>query len=240
MLLLRSVLNDILTISLTRWRGLTSPRHLGQQWARRPQCSDPASRMASPLNDRSSLLALLRTRRSASAKAMGEPGPSGAELDQLIAIATRVPDHGKLAPWRFIVFEGSARARFGEILARRYRALHPGMSEATIDFERARFLRAPVIVGVVSRAGPHPKIPEWEQVLSSGAVCQTLLIAAIAMGYGAQWITEWCAYDAEIAKVLGLAPHERISGFLYLGTATEPALERERPDAAKLVTRWSA
>jgi nitroreductase len=192
-----------------------------------------------PFNDTSSVLSFLRTRKSASAKALGAPGPSPAELDQILDIAVRVPDHGKLTPWRFIVFEDEARARIGQRFRRRWQELHPDHGEEALAFHEGLFTRAPVVVGVVSRAAPHPKIPEWEQTLSAAAVCMNVLLAATALGFGAQWQTEWPAYDREIASVMGLSGHERIAGFIYIGTPTAPLEERPRPDPATLLTRWS-
>jgi nitroreductase len=190
-------------------------------------------------NDTSSVLSFLRTRKSASAKAMGPPGPSAAELDQILDIAVRVPDHGKLAPWRFILFEGEARARIGQRFRRRWHELHPDHGDEALAFHEGLFTRAPAVLGVVSRAAPHPKIPEGEQTLSAAAVCMNVLLAATALGFGAQWQTEWPAYDREIASVMGLSDHERIAGFIYLGTPTLPFEERPRPDPAALLTRWS-
>lgn len=190
------------------------------------------------LNDRSSPLSLVATRRSASVKAMGEPGPTSEQVAKLLQIAVRVPDHGKLTPWRFILFEGEARSEFGDVLAARWRELHPEHGEATIAQARSFFLRAPVVLAVVSRAAPHVKIPEWEQVLSAGAVCQTILIAATAMGLGCQWNTDWPAYDPEMLSAMGLEPHEKIAGFIYLGTPTETITDRPRPVAECLLTRW--
>lgn len=190
------------------------------------------------LNDRSDPLMLLATRRSASVKAMSDPGPTPEQLAMLLQIAVRVPDHGKLTPWRFILFEGAARGRFGEILAVRWRELHPDHGEAAVAQARTFFERAPAVLAVVSRAAPHAKIPEWEQVLSAGAVCQNILVAATAMGLGCQWNTDWCAYDPKTLAAMGLGAHEKIAGFIYLGTPSEPVAERPRPDPAGLLTRW--
>ena len=191
------------------------------------------------LNDRSSMLRLMETRRSASAKAMTGPGPDADELDRLLAIAARVPDHGKLVPWRFIVFEDAARERAGEILEARYRELHPTHGEETLAQQRQMFTRAPCVVAVVSSATTdHPKIPEWEQVLSAGAACQNLVIAATAMGYGAQWITGWFAYDAQVLQAFGLGDGERIAGYVYIGTAAEAQTDRPRPVPASITTRF--
>jgi nitroreductase len=190
------------------------------------------------LNDRSDALSLLATRRSASVKAMGEPGPTPEQLAKLLHIGVRVPDHGKLTPWRFILFDGAARGQFGEVLAGRWRELHPDHGEATVALARGFFMRAPTVLAVVSRAAPHVKIPEWEQVLSAGALCQNILVAATAMGLGCQWNTDWCAYDVKILAAMGLDPHEKIAGFIYLGTPAEPITDRPRPDPESLLTRW--
>jgi nitroreductase len=185
-------------------------------------------------------LDLLLRRRSSSAKAMGEPGPSAEEIQTILAAGIRVPDHGKLAPWRFLTFQGAARAEFGELLKRITAMREPDASEVRLELERTRFLRAPLIIAVISSPKIGKPIPEWEQRLSSGAVCQNMVIGATALGFGAQWITEWYAYDAAIAEALGLSADERVAGFLYVGTRREPLSERERPDLSKLVQEWRA
>lgn len=194
----------------------------------------------SQFNDTRSILSLLKTRRSASAKAMGEPGPSPAQIAEILACGARVPDHGKLNPWRFILWEGEARGAFGKALRARWAALHPEHGESTLAFVEGMLMRAPVIIGVISTATEHPKIPVWEQQLSAGAVCQNILLAATALGFGCQWNTDWIAYDAEITRVMGLAPHEKVAGLIYVGTPTEPYEERPRPDPGSLLTRWAA
>jgi nitroreductase len=130
-------------------------------------------------------LDLLLRRRSSSAKAMGEPGPSAEQTRLILQAGIRVPDHGKLSPWRFVVFEGEGRAEFGEVLARELAASKSNVSEALLRFERGRFLRAPLVIAIISSLQPDKPIPEWEQRLSAGAVCQTMLIAATALGFGA-------------------------------------------------------
>jgi nitroreductase len=192
------------------------------------------------LNDTSSILSLLRTRKSASAKAMAEPGPTPEQLSEILACAVRVPDHGKLQPWRFILWEGEARARFGDVMKARWQALHPEHGAGTLEFVRALFLRAPTVLGVVSTAAEHPKIPVWEQQLSAGAVCMNILYAATALGIGCQWNTDWVAYDPEIAAAMGLEPHEKLAGLIYFGTPAAPLEERPRPDPATLLTRWQS
>jgi nitroreductase len=148
-----------------------------------------------------------------------------------------VPDHGKLVPWRFVVLVGEGRKRMADTLALRLRAAVPPVAEDQIEKERSRFANSPVIVALVSRAGPHPKIPEWEQVLSAGAVGMNLLHAANAIGFGAVWLTGPFAYDRGAMEALGLAPHERIVGFVHIGTPLQPQEERPRPALSDIVTR---
>jgi len=183
-------------------------------------------------------LELLKTRRSVKPMELQGPGPSAAELETLLRIATRVPDHGKLAPWRFIVFDGEARRRAGEKIAAVFRADNPQATADQIEFERNRLARAPLVVAVVSRAGPHLKIPEWEQQLSSGASAMSLVFAAHAMGYAASWITEWYAYDRRVLDALGLAPNEKITGFVHIGRPGKPPEDRPRPDLTAIVSRY--
>lgn len=190
-------------------------------------------------NDTSSVLSLLKTRKSASAKAMTEPGPTQGQLAEILACAVRVPDHGKLTPWRFILWEGESRAGFGDVMKARWQALHPEHGEQSLEFARGLFLRAPAILGVVSAAAEHPKIPVWEQQLSAGAVCMNILYAATALGIGCQWNTDWVVYDSEIASAMGLAPHEKLAGLIYLGTPAGTYEDRPRPDPQSLLTRWA-
>jgi nitroreductase len=184
-------------------------------------------------------LALLKTRRSVKPMELGGPGPGAAEIDTLLTIAARVPDHGKLAPWRFIVFEGAARLAAGETIARIFRAGHADATPDQIEFERQRLARAPLVIAVVSRAGPHVKIPEWEQQLSAGAAAMSLVMAAHAMGYAASWITEWYAYDRRVLDKLGVAANERIAGFVHIGRPAKSPEDRERPKLADIVSRYS-
>lgn len=177
---------------------------------------------------------LLLSRRSGSAKAMQEPGPSSNQLAQILQAGARAPDHGKLFPWRFIVFEGKGRARAGNILAEVMTA--EGERDKQVEEERGRFLRAPVVIGVVSAAREQHKIPVWEQELSAGAVCQNILIAATALGFVGQWISEWYAYHPLVKDRLGLKAGERVAGFIYIGTAKEELEERPRPDMDAIVT----
>jgi nitroreductase len=185
-------------------------------------------------------LSLLRTRRSVKPIELGEPAPAGSEIDTLLTIASRVPDHGKLSPWRFIVFEGSARNAIGETIAEAFRSDRPDATADQIEFERKRLARAPLVIAVVSRAAPHVKIPEWEQVMSAGAATMNLVTAAHALGYAANWITEWYAYDPRILRAMGLADHERIAGFVHIGTPAKPPEDRPRPELSEIVTRYGS
>lgn len=188
----------------------------------------------------SDALELLKTRRSVKPIEMTGPGPSATEIETLLTIASRVPDHGKLAPWRFIVFEGDARAAAGDKIAEAFKANRPDATDDQIAFERARLTRAPLVIAVVSRAAPHAKIPEWEQLMSAGASAMLLVTAAHAMGYAASWLTEWYAYDRAALDRLGLAPHERVAGFVYIGKAAKTPEDRERPTLSAIVSRYSA
>ncbi|MFC3692048.1 nitroreductase family protein [Chenggangzhangella methanolivorans] len=188
----------------------------------------------------SDTIELLAARRSVPANALSEPGPSDAELEQILTLASRVPDHGKLAPWRFIVIAGEGRAELGRRLAELLRETDPSVSEARLGAQSACFSQSALVVAVVSTAAPHVKIPEWEQELSAGAVCMNLSVAANALGYGAQWLTGWAAYEPRARELIGLAPQERVAGFLHLGTPTERLPDRPRPEIAKITTRWSA
>jgi nitroreductase len=198
---------------------LTAAPVFGQALPVRPACRET--------------LEMLATRRSASALTLVEPGPSPAQVDRLLTLAARVPDHGKLAPWRFILIEGAAKDRLVAELQT--------IAEARLDAPKAiaglgKLKTPPLAIGVVSRVS-EGKIPEWEQVLSAGAVCMNLLLAAAAVGYGANWITGWYAYDEAALALMGVTDGERIAGFVHVGTPAEPPLERARPDVAALTTR---
>jgi nitroreductase len=184
-------------------------------------------------------LQLLRTRRSVRPIDLREPSPTAAEVDTLLTVAARVPDHGKLAPWRFIVFEGEARQRASKIIATVFAANRTDATEDQIAFERQRLLRAPLVIAVVSRAAPHVKIPEWEQLMSAGAAAMNLVTAAYGLGYAASWLTEWYAYDRAVIDKFGLAPHERIVGFVHIGTPARAVEDRNRPALADVVTRFA-
>ena len=183
-----------------------------------------------------SLIAYLKTRRSMPAFQMKEPGPSREEIEEILTLASRVPDHGKLAPWRFIVISGDERQRMSLALSRIARAEKPDLGEEMIKVEETRFTRAPVVVAVVSKAAPHVKIPEWEQLMSAGAVCLNMVISANALGYVSNWLTEWMAYNEKAYEIIGLAPGEKIAGFVHIGSTDFPVTDRPRPDLAETVT----
>lgn len=187
-----------------------------------------------PRNEK--LIEYLRTRRSMPAFQMKEPGPSKEEIEEILTLATRVPDHGKLAPWRFIVMTGDARKRITGELAAIAKGDKPDLSEEMIQVEETRFLRAPVVIAVVSRAGPHMKIPEWEQIMSAGAVCLNTVMAANALGYVSNWLTEWMAFDERAHRVLGVERGEKVAGFIHIGSTDFPVVERPRPVLADIVT----
>jgi len=186
-----------------------------------------------------SVISFLSARRSVKPDRLAAPAPSPEELETIFTIASRVPDHKKLAPWRFIVIEGEARAKLGEVIAEACIAAEKeAPSHVRLETERGRLQRAPMVIAVVSRITQHRSAPEWEQVLSAGAACFNLCLAANALGYGTSWITEWIAYNKAVGAALGLAENERVAGFIYIGTPTEASSERERPALADIVSRW--
>ncbi len=180
----------------------------------------------------------LLARRSVSANALGEPGPDAAERELILRAASRVPDHKKLVPWRFVLFQGEARAAFGAVLAETCKDEERDPGAFRLETEAKRFLRAPLVIAAISRVVDNKAAPEWEQVLSAGAACQNLVVAATALGYGAQWITEWYGYSPGVRRALDLAGNERVAGFIYIGTPKEKPEERERPALSDIVTVW--
>ena len=185
------------------------------------------------------MLELLETRLSVKPDRLLAPGPNAAELQRILTIAARVPDHKKLIPWRFVIFEGEARARMGEVFAEAALAEErEPPSLVRLDTERKRFMRAPLVVGVISRTNPKPGAPEWEQILSAGAAAMSLVFAAHALGFAANWITEWYAYDRKVLDAIGLKPHEKIAGFIHIGRPSRPPDDRPRPPLAEIVTRY--
>jgi len=184
-------------------------------------------------------LQALDARRSVPASELGEPGPDEATLLRMLQSAVRVPDHGKLVPFRFVRIAGEARHALGELLAARALQRDPGAQPAQIEKERRRFSRAPLVVAVVARLRAGHKVPEQEQLLTAGCACFALLQAAQALGFGAQWLTAWMAYDPDVAQALGLGEGERIAGFIHIGTPTRDVPERERPDPRTLLVDWT-
>ena len=195
-----------------------------------PAFGDPIGIEAAP-----EVLTFLARRRSASALKLAAPGPDAAQVQDLLRLACRVPDHGKLAPWRFILLEGPDKAAFAD----RLDALARARGDERAAGKLGKLRTPPMGIAVIS-APREADIPEWEQVLSAGAVCMTLVCAAQAMGFGANWITDWYAYDAEARACLGVAATEKVAGFILLGSPSEPPRERERPDPAGRVSRWKA
>ena len=181
---------------------------------------------------------LLTTRRSVKPREMNGPGPSPAELETILTIGARVPDHGKLTPWRFIVFEGDARLRAGAIIADVFVQQNPNATPAEIDAEKRRLMDAPLVIGVVSFTRPHPKVPPWEQQLSAGASAMNIVTAATALGYGANWLTGWFAFDRDVLDRFGLKADEKLAGFIHIGTPSKPSEDRPRPALADIVTRF--
>ncbi|MBU1212074.1 MAG: nitroreductase [Alphaproteobacteria bacterium] len=185
------------------------------------------------------ILDFLSTRRSLKPTMFAKEGPSPDELTRILTIAARVPDHKKLNPWRFIVFSGETRAKAGELFATACAAEDRQQpSEIRLQTERGRFLRAPLVVAVISRPVENPGAPEWEQILSAGAAAFNLCLAANALGYGTCWITEWIAYSAIVKEGLGLSETERVAGFVYIGKAGERQEDRDRPALSEVVSYW--
>jgi nitroreductase len=184
-------------------------------------------------------LSLLLERHSAPSRQLGEPAPDGPTLRRLLAAAIRVPDHGKLVPFRLIELRGEAKLRFGERLAERAIRRDPALPEAKREKERKRYTFAPLVIVVVACLQPDSTIPEIEQKLCAGNVAYNLLLGAYALGYGAQWLTGWAAYDDEAARILGLAAHEQVIGFVHLGTPQIEIPDRDRPALDDLLTTWT-
>ncbi len=184
------------------------------------------------------ILQHMAQRRSVKPIEMIGPGPDAEQLSQILNLAARVPDHGKLTPWRFIVLEGEARARAGNALAQIWSSRHVPIDELRQRFETERFLTSPMTVIVVSTATAHVKIPIWEQELSAGAVCMALTLAATGSGFKTAWLTDWCAYDTDAKAALGIAESEKVAGFIHIGRFDAPVADRPRPDLDRIVTRF--
>lgn len=180
----------------------------------------------------------LLTRRSTPLKNMGDKGPDKNQIEQILQAAVRVPDHNKLAPWWFVVFEGENRKKFGGILKQAYLLEDPEASPAKLELESERLFRAPVVIAVISRL-KEGKAPQWEQMLSAGACCYNLCLAANALGFGTNWLTEWYSFNPIVHKALGMDERDNIAGFIYIGEQAEKPEERDRPSLPDIVNHWS-
>lgn len=191
------------------------------------------------LNDRSSTLSLLRTRRSSRPRDLAEPGPDPAQLHLILEIAARTPDHGKLHPWRFVHVAKERRPAFAELLHRAYRIENPEPGRLEIEAVERFATQAPELIVVLSSPTPESKIPVWEQQLSCGAACMNLLLAAHALGFAGGWVTGWAAYNEEVLRAFG-SNEERIAGFIFLGTPGCATEERPRPDLSEVANEWTS
>ena len=188
-------------------------------------------------NDLSTPLSLLLTRRSGKPRDLVSPGPSEAELSTILQVAARTPDHGKIAPWRFVTVSADQREALAEVIDRAYRAERPDAGEAEVANVRGFAHQAPCLVVVLSSPRADAKVPVWEQELSAGAAAMNLNHAAHALGYAAGWLTGWPSFNDTVRDAFGAAP-ERIVGFTFIGTPSRPLEERPRPDMAQVVSRW--
>lgn len=184
-------------------------------------------------------LEFLKNRLSVPSRQLGAPGPDAHQLDALLAAAIRVPDHGRLSPWRLLLVRGDARREFGEQLAKIHERVESDVAPKALTKDRERYLNAPVIVVVVARIQSEHKIPEQEQLLSAGCVAYNLLLGAQALGFGAQWLTGWAAYNFDVAKMLGLSDGEKVVGFVHIGTPQEPATEHPRAELTEVLEEWA-
>lgn len=182
----------------------------------------------------------LLTRRSVSMAFLQAPGPNPDELEQILTIGTRVPDHGKITPWRLVLIAGDDRAKAGAALADIAAQNTPGLDEASLEIERKRFLPAPLTIGVLSSPKAHPKVPEFEQLLSAGNVAFNLVHAAYGLGFAASWVTQWYTFDPAAAAMLGARAGERFVGFINIGTPSTVIEDRPRPELDQIVSTWSA
>lgn len=182
-------------------------------------------------------LELLKTRSSPRVQDLGLPAPSEAQLAEMLEIAARVPDHGTMVPWRFVILPRETRAAFVEKLTENFKRGNPNATQPEIDKQKLRFGDSPLIVTVVSRTAANPKVPEIEQLLSAGAACMNLLHAANAMGFGANWLTGWAAFDPSSKELFGLKDNEQIVGFIHVGTPKGPKGNRARPELHTIVSK---
>lgn len=181
----------------------------------------------------------IESRLSVPSRQLGAPGPDAEQLQALLRAAVRVPDHGKLEPWRLILIRGEARVRFGAALAEIHARIDPDVPDSVLEKDRKRYTFAPLIIAVIARVeGNHPKVPAQEQILSSGCVAYNLLLGAQTLGFGAQWLTGWAAYDRDVAALLGLADNESVVAFVHIGSSDSAGIERTRTQVDKLVSNW--
>jgi nitroreductase len=193
--------------------------------------------MAAMFNDRSTPLSLLSTRRSGKPRDLAAPGPDDAQLQQILEIAARTPDHGKLAPWRFVIVPADKRAALAEVITTAYRAERPQAARLEIEALEQFATQAPALVVVLSSPKVESHIPLWEQQLSAGAAGMNLLHAAHALGFAGGWLTGWAAYSDAVRDAFGAEP-ERIAGYIFLGTPAKQLEERPRPDPQKIISTW--
>ena len=189
-------------------------------------------------NDRSSPVTLLATRRSGKPRDMVAPGPDDGELQRILETAMRVPDHGKLAPWRFVIIGSGQREAFADLIIGAFREENPDAGPLELDPLRQFATQAPTLVAVISSPVPHPKIPAWEQQLSAGAACMNLLTATHAAGFVGGWLTGWATYSRKVADSLGAGPDDRIAGFIFIGSPSRELEERPRPAYEAVVSSW--
>ncbi|MEW6256896.1 MAG: nitroreductase [Pseudomonadota bacterium] len=185
------------------------------------------------------MLEVLHRRRSLPLRALVEPGPDAEDLRTILSLAARVPDHGRLVPWRFIVLKGEARSIAGERLDTLYAQQNPELPAAKATMWREYLLRAPVTVVLVSRSDPKAKIPRFNQDLSAGAAGMALVTAAAALGFATQWLLKWPGRDPQAAALLGVLPEERVAGFIHIGSPAEVPPDRSRPSLDDVVTWWN-
>lgn len=186
-----------------------------------------------------SALNFLENRKSVPSSAFNGVGPDKNQLDRIITIASRVPDHGRLEPWRFIIYRIEQGAAIGDALAARALEINPDIASQDLDREKTRFAKAPLTIGVISKAKAHPKIPDWEQFLSGGAAAMNICYAAEALGFGVNWVTGWYSDDAKARKILGLKDDERVVGFVQIGQVDIKVPDRPRPDINALMSDYS-
>lgn len=184
-------------------------------------------------------LDFLNQRLSVPSRLLGAPGPDADQLDALLKAAIRVPDHGRLSPWRLRLIRGEARVAFGQRLVQIHTEIDADVSEKALTKDRERYLAAPVIVAVAAHVISGHKVPEQEQVLSAGCVAYNLLLGAQALGFGAQWLTGWAAYERKVAELLGFSMDEHIIGFVHIGTPIEAASEHPRAELADVLAEWT-